>query len=216
MFYDVDNCRNEESTLKLHYFRSSTLKNEMDMLQECWDKCTTLYRSSIPARSLKYFDENGTKINTKLSTLKYFNNDMVTSNSPLKSMSSDISATAHEIRAQSNKSRTLNTSLLNHSAPTTTCITTTTATPIFCDNINMKIFANESSLSVFQLSTIPLNGSKSYKNLLTPVADKKKNVNNSASTLVINNDMDIRMCSYYPASSTPINATEGNTKSVIN
>ena len=172
MFYDVDNCRNEESTLKLHHFRSSTLKNEMDMLQECWDKCTTLYRSSIPARSLKYFDENGKKINTKLSTLKYFNNDMVTSNSPLKSMSSDISATAHEITAQSNKSRTLNTSLLNHSAPTPTRITTTTATPIFRDNINMKIFANESSLSVFQLSTIPLDGSKSYKNLLTPVADK--------------------------------------------
>ena len=87
---------------------------------------------------------------------------------PLKSRSSDISATAHEITAQSNNSRTLNTSLLNYSASTPTCITTTTtATPIFCENINMKIFANGYSLSVFQLSAIPLDGSKSYKNCNT-------------------------------------------------
>ena len=123
---------------------------------------------------------------------------MVTSDSPLKSRSSDTLVTGQEITAQSNDSRTLNTSLLNHSAPTPTGITTTTATPIFCDNVN--IFTNESSLSVSQLSTIPLDDSKSYKNLLTPVADKKKN---------INNDMDIRTCSYYPASSTPIITTEG-------
>ena len=213
MFCDVDNCRNEENTLQLHHFRSSTLKNEMDMLQQCWDKCTTVYRSSIPAKSTKHFDENGTKINTRLTTLKYFNNDMVTSDSPLKSRSSDTSVTAHEITAQSNDSRTLNTFLLNHSAPTPTDIITTTATPIFCDSVNMRIFTNESSLSVSQLSTIPLDDSKSYKNLLTPVADKKKNINNSASTPVINNDMDIR--TYYPTSSTPINATEDNTKDVI-
>ena len=77
----------------------------------------------------------------------------------------------------------------------------------------MRIFTNESSLSVSQLSTIPLDDSKSYKNLLTPVADKKKNIDNTASTPVINNDIDIR--TYYPTSSTPINATEGNTKDVI-
>ena len=80
----------------------------------------------------------------------------------------------------------------------------------------MRIFINESSLSVSQLSTIPLDDSKSYKNLLTLVADKKKNANNIASTRAINNDRDIRTCSYYPISSTPSNATEGNTKDVIN
>ena len=201
MFYDVDNCRNEKSTLQLHHFRSSTLKNEMEMLRQCWDKCTTIYRSSIPAKSIKHFDENGTKLNTRLTTSKYFNNDIVTSDSPLKSRSSDALVTAHEITAQSNDSKTLNNSLLHHSAPTPAGITTTTTTPIFCDNVN--IFTNESSLSVFQLCTIPLNDSKSYKNLLTPVTDKKKN---------INNDMDIRTCSYYPASSTPIITTEGRNK----
>ena len=46
MFYDVDNCRNEESTLQLHHFRSSTLKNEIDMLWQCWDKCNTVFHSS--------------------------------------------------------------------------------------------------------------------------------------------------------------------------
>ena len=86
---------------------------------------------------------------------------MVTSYSPLKSRSSDTSVTAHEVTAQSNDSRTLNTSLLNHSAPTSTCITTTSAIPIFCDNVNMRIFTNESSLSVSQLLTIPLDDSKS-------------------------------------------------------
>ena len=119
MFCDVDNCRNEKSTLQLHHFRSSTLKNEMEMLRQCWDKCTTIYRSSIPAKSIKHFDENGTKLNTRLTTLKYFNNDIVTSDSPLKSRSSDALVTAHKITAQSNDSRTLNNSLLNHSAPTT-------------------------------------------------------------------------------------------------
>ena len=107
MFYDVDNCRNEESTLQLHHFRSSKLENEMDMLQQCWDKCTTVYRSSIPAKSIKHFDENRTKINTRLTTLKCFNNDMVTPDSPLKSRSSDTSVTAHKIAAQSNDTRTL-------------------------------------------------------------------------------------------------------------
>ena len=56
----------------------------------------------------------------------------------------------------------------------------------------------------------------SHTKIVTPVADKKKNVNNTASTPVISNDMDIRTCSYYPDSSTTINATEVNTKSVIN
>ena len=55
---------------------------------------------------------------------------MVTSDSPLKSRSSDTSVTAHEVTAQSNDSRTLNTSLLNHSAPARTGITTTSTTPI--------------------------------------------------------------------------------------
>ena len=82
---------------------------------------------------------------------------MVTPDSPLKSRSSDTSVTAHEITAQSNDTRTLNTSLLNHSAPTPTDITTTTATPIFCDSVNMRIFTNASSLSVSQLSTISLD-----------------------------------------------------------
>ena len=90
---------------------------------------------------------------------------MVTSDSPPKSRSSD------EVTAQSNDSRTLNTSLLNHSAPTSTCITTTSAIPIFCDNVNMRIFINESSLSVSQPLTIPLDDSKSYKSFLTPLAD---------------------------------------------
>ena len=67
----------------------------MDMLQQCWDKSTTVYRSSTAAKSIKHFDENGTKINTRLTTLKYFNNDMVTSDSPLKSRSSHTSVTAH-------------------------------------------------------------------------------------------------------------------------
>ena len=49
---------------------------------------------------------------------------MVTSDSPPKSRSSD------EVTAQSNDSRTLNTSLLNHSAPARTGITTTSTTPI--------------------------------------------------------------------------------------
>ena len=71
MFYDADNRRNAESTLQLYHFRSSTLKNGMDMLQQCWYKCTTIYRSSIPAKSMKHFDENGTKIKTRLTTLKY-------------------------------------------------------------------------------------------------------------------------------------------------
>ena len=98
---------------------------------------------------------------------------------------------------KSNDTRTLNTSVLNHSAPTPTSINTTTATPIFCDNVNMRAFTNESSLSISQLSIYPLDDSKSYKNLLTPVADKQKDINNPASTPVINNDMDIRTCSYY-------------------
>ena len=131
-------------------------------------------RSSIAAKSIKYFDANGTKINTRLTTLKCFNNDMVTSDSPLKSKSSDTLVTAHEITAQFNDSRTLNISLLNNSAPAPTGITTTTATPIFFDNVKMGIFTNESSLSVFQLSTIPLDDIKSFKNLLTLVAGKKK------------------------------------------
>ena len=42
------------------------------MLRQSWDKCTTVYRSSILAISIKHFDENGTKINTRLTTLKYF------------------------------------------------------------------------------------------------------------------------------------------------
>ena len=188
----------------------------MKMLKRCWDKCTTVYRSSIPAKSIKHFDENGTKVNTKLTTLKYFNNDMVSSDSPLKSRSSDTSVTAHEITVQSNENKTLNTSLLNHSAPAPTGITATTATPIFCSNLNMMTFTDESSLSVSQLSIIPLYDSKSYKNFFTTVADKKKKINNTASTPVINNDMDVRTCSYHPASSTPIIKTEGNNKGVIN
>ena len=133
-------------------------------------------RYSIAAKSIKHFDANVTKINTRLTTLKCFNNDMVTSDSPLKSKSSDTLVTAHEITAQFNDSRTLNISLLNNSAPTPTGITTTTATPIFFDNVKMGIFTNESSLSVFQLSTIPLDDIKSFKNLLTLVAGKKKNI----------------------------------------
>ena len=119
------------------------------MLRQCWDKCTTVYRSSIPVKSIKHFDENGTKINTRLTTFKYFNKDMVTSDSPLKSRSSDTSVTAHEITVQSNENRTLNTSLLNHSAPAPTGITTTTAAPIFCSKVNMMTFTDESSLSLF-------------------------------------------------------------------
>ena len=49
-----------------------------------------------------------------------------------------------------------------------------------------------------------------------PVADKKKNINNTARTPVLNNDMEIRTCSYYPASSIPIITTEGKNKGVIN
>ena len=49
--------------------------------------------------------------------------------------------------------------------------------------------------------------------MITSVADKKKNIDNTASTPVINNDMDIR--TYYPTSSTPINAMEGITKDVV-
>ena len=173
-------------------------------------------RSSIASKSIKHFDANGTKINTRLTTLKYFNNDMVTSDSPLKSKSSDTLVTAHEITAQFNDSRTLNISLLNNSASTPTAITTTTATPIICDNVKMGIFTNESSLSVSQLSTIPLDDSKSFKSLLTLVADKKKNINNTASTPVINKDLDIRTCSYYPTSSTPIITTGGNYKGKVN
>ena len=73
MFYHVDNVRYQESTLQLHNFQSSTLKNEIDMLQECPDKCTTVYISSIPTISIKHIDKNGTKINTRLTTMKYFN-----------------------------------------------------------------------------------------------------------------------------------------------
>ena len=47
--------------------------------------------------STKLFDENGTKVNTRLTTLKYFNNDMVTFDSPVKSTYSDTLATTHEI-----------------------------------------------------------------------------------------------------------------------
>ena len=127
----------------------------MDIFRQCWDKCTTIYRSSIPAKSLKHFDENGTRINTRLTTLKYFNNDMITSDSPLKSRSSDTSVSAHEITVQSNDNRTLNTSLLNHSAPTPTGITTTTttATPIFCDNVNTTFSLMN---LVFQIPKYPL------------------------------------------------------------
>ena len=78
MFYHVDNVRYQENTLRLHNFQSSTLKNEIGMLQECPDKCTTVYVSSIPTKSIKHFDKNGTKINTRLITTKYFN-DVVTS-----------------------------------------------------------------------------------------------------------------------------------------
>ena len=41
-------------------------------------------------------------------------------------------------------------------------------------------------------------------------------MNDTASFLVINNDMDIRTCLYYPASSTPIVTMKHNRKGVIN
>ena len=67
------------------------------MLRQCWDKCATGYRFSISAKSIKHFEENRTTISTRLTTLKYFNNDIVTSDSPLKSRSSDTSVTARKI-----------------------------------------------------------------------------------------------------------------------
>ena len=52
--------------------------------------------------------------------------------------------------------------------------------------------------------------------MLAPVAGKKNKLNDTASFPVINNDMDIRTCSYYPASSTPIVTMKHNRKGVIN
>ena len=61
LFYDAHNCRNEESTLQLHHFRSSTLKNEMDMLRQCWDKCTTVCRYSSKIYKALWWKWNNNK-----------------------------------------------------------------------------------------------------------------------------------------------------------
>ena len=61
MFYDIENNQiNEASKLKMHHFRSCSVKEEWERTKKLWEKCISS-KDLIPAKKMKYFDENGTK-----------------------------------------------------------------------------------------------------------------------------------------------------------
>ena len=72
MFCDIENNKKiEGSTLKMHHFRSYSIKEEWERTNKLWEKCISS-KDLIPAKEVKYFDENGTTVIVKLSTLNHF------------------------------------------------------------------------------------------------------------------------------------------------
>ena len=53
------------------HFRSYSIKEESGRTKKLWEKCISS-KDLIPAIRMKYFDENGTTVIVKLSTLNHF------------------------------------------------------------------------------------------------------------------------------------------------
>ena len=84
MFYDIENNQtNKASKLKMHHFWSYFLKEEWERTRKLWGSCIS-NTDLIPAKKMKYFDENGTKVTSTLKTLNHFQvNEKDTSNNLL-------------------------------------------------------------------------------------------------------------------------------------
>ena len=98
MFYDIENNQtNEASKLKMHHFRSYSFKEEWERTRKLWEKCISS-KDLIPAKKMKYFDENGTKVTATLTTLNHFQmNEKDTSKNLLspKSETEDLTTNSH-------------------------------------------------------------------------------------------------------------------------
>ena len=86
MFYDTENNQtNKTSKLKMHHVRSYSLKKKWERTRKLWEKCISR-KDLIPAKKMKYFDENDTKVIVTLITLNHFQvNEKGTSNNLLNS-----------------------------------------------------------------------------------------------------------------------------------
>ena len=84
MFYDIENNQTNEATkLKIHHFRSYSLKEEWERTRKLWEKCISS-KDLIPAKKMKHFAENDLTVIVKLTTLNHFQvNEKDTSNNLL-------------------------------------------------------------------------------------------------------------------------------------
>ena len=71
VFYHIENNQtNEASKLKMHHFWSYSHKEEWERTKKLWEKCIS-GKHLIPAKMIKYLDENSTKVIVTLTTLNH-------------------------------------------------------------------------------------------------------------------------------------------------
>jgi len=113
-FHDVTNHPSPEDTGPfLHHFRSSTLENEADMLDDCWYQCITS-QTPIPTNIIRYDESDGT-------TTKLYINFLNNSNQVHPPTEEDINNDQNNITDSNdfeNIHPSINPSSTNYSHPT--------------------------------------------------------------------------------------------------
>ena len=72
MFYDIENNQKiEASKLKMHHFQSYSITEKWAKTRKLLEKRISS-KDLIPVKKMKYFDENGTTVIVKLTTLNHF------------------------------------------------------------------------------------------------------------------------------------------------
>ena len=147
MFYDIENNQTNEATkLKIHHFRSYSLKEEWERTRKLWEKCISS-KDLIPAKKMKYFDENGTKVIVTLTTLNHFQvNEKDKSNNLLNPQpeTEDLINNSHISLSEYDtiQPSTINTS---NNSP---------STPVLYQEYQTKLTGDDTSESIYNISSI--------------------------------------------------------------
>ena len=161
MFYDIENNKKiDASTLKMHHFRSYSIKEEWERTKKLWEKCISS-NDSIPAKKMKYFDENGTTVIVKLTTLNHFQvNEKDTLNNLLnaKPETEDLITTNSYISLSENNSMQPSKINISNIFPSTP--------PLYQEN-QTKLTGNETFESINNISSIQ-ESDKCQPSILTP------------------------------------------------
>ena len=146
-----------DSKLFLHHYRSSTVKDEITRVKECWDICLQNKHELIPAYKIKVYDITDTTYELViLKTLHHFQKVHIT-------MSNDISS-INEV-SQSNLNQSNNTSTITSSLL-----------------LNASVDFSPNMPDLLNLSEIPITNSKIIESLES--SDKFNNITPSVSTPV--------------------------------